>query len=113
MSNVLEISGPPRQVCTNGMVEPKPSFAEKLLAKLNDNKDNEAHIKTDKVFKTWSSWEKDSPEMDCTEAFLRLHDDGSYYLSVGYTTESGRFLDCWGWLGCQKETIFRVLDNAA
>lgn len=106
MNHVLEIKPQPRTICTNGMVLPKtPSqiLADKLLAKLNSK--GEAHIKTDTVLRKWSACRENAPVMDCTEVVLHKQSDGKYSCFIGYTTESGRFIDCWGFLGGSESCI--------
>jgi len=93
------------------MVVPKASPSELLAAKLLEslNSEGTAHVVTDTVMRTWSSIETPNDIKECKEAQLIKYEDGSYHISIGYTTESGRYIDCWGLLGASESCISKFL----
>ena len=99
------------EICTNGMVEPKPTHSEKIATQLLEslNSEGEAHIVTDTVLRRWSAFNTPEDIKDCNEVRLVKQEDGKYSCFIGYTTESGRFIDCWGFLGGSESCISEYL----
>jgi len=99
------------QYCTNGMLPQKQTHSDLLAAQLlmSLNSEGESHTVTDTVLRRWSAWDKPEQEHDCNEVHLRKQEDGKYSVFIGYTTESGRFIDCWGVLGATESSISEFL----